>query len=62
MRYAFPPRSSQSVAIRMAIPLVTCSRITECGPSATSGVNSTPRLMGPGAIIKISGLLRRIRS
>src|SRR5262249_43808889 len=41
--------SSDSTAMRMARPLATCSRMADCGPSATSGVISTPRLMGPGA-------------
>ena len=35
--------------MRTAKPLLTCSRIAEFGPSATSGVISTPRLIGPGA-------------
>ena len=45
--------------MRTATPLVTCSRIAECGPSATSGVTSTPRLIGPGARIRMSSLALR---
>ena len=48
--------------MRTASPLVTWSRIAECLPSATSGVNSTPRLIGPGASSSRSGLASRIRS
>ena len=32
------------------------ARMAECGPSATSGVISTPRLIGPGASSSTSGL------
>ena len=42
--------------MRTARPLVTCCRMALCGPSATSGVNSTPRLIGPGASSRMSGL------
>ena len=42
------PRSRYSTAILTATPLVTCLRITEWGPSATSESISTPRFMGPG--------------
>src|SRR5690606_3431433 len=31
-----PPASRYSTAMRTATPFVTCSRITECGPSATA--------------------------
>jgi len=48
--------------MRMATPLVTCSRITLWVPSATSGVISTPRLMGPGCMMSTSGLARARRS
>src|SRR5262249_15922932 len=36
------------MAIRMATPLATCSRIELRTPSATSAESSTPRLTGPG--------------
>src|ERR1700691_2767966 len=39
-----------STAIRTAPPLLTCSRITDFGPSATSDAISTPRFMGPGCM------------
>ena len=42
--------------MRTARPLVTCCKMAECGPSATSGVISTPRLIGPGASSRMSGL------
>ena len=35
--------------MRTATPLVTCSRMTEWVPSATSGEISTPRLRAPDA-------------
>ena len=35
--------------MRTATPLVTWSRMTEYGLSATSGEISTPRFTGPGA-------------
>ena len=35
-------------AMRMARPLVTCSRIADCAPSATPAVISMPRMIGPG--------------
>ncbi len=38
------------MAMRMATPLVTCSRITDCEPSATRESISTPRFIGPGCI------------
>ena len=43
--------------MRTASPLVTCSRITEFGPSATSLVSSTSRLIGPGCMISASGFI-----
>src|SRR6266404_6333840 len=43
-----PPASRYSTAILTATPFVTCSRITLCGPSATSESISTPRFIGPG--------------
>src|SRR2546425_2235711 len=50
-----PPASSRSTAMRTATPLETWSRITEYGPSATSGDSSTPRFTGPGCMISTSG-------
>ena len=41
--------------MRTATPLFTWSKITEYGPSATSGLISTPRFIGPGCIISTSG-------
>ena len=41
--------------MRTATPLLTCSRITERGPSATSEEISTPRFMGPGCMTSTSG-------
>ncbi len=51
-------QQAASTAIRTARPLVTWSRIAEFGPSATSGVISTPRLIGPGARSSTSGFAR----
>ena len=48
--------------MRTAKPLVTWWRIVLCGPSATSGATSTPRLIGPGCITIASGLARASRS
>ena len=44
-----------STAMRTATPLLTCSRITERGPSATSDEISTPRFIGPGCITRTLG-------
>src|SRR5713101_4587332 len=52
---AFPPASRKRTAMRTATPLVTWSRMTEYGLSATSGEISTPRLTGPGCMIRTSG-------
>src|SRR5262249_52084157 len=51
-----PPASKSNTAMRTATPLATWSRITEYGPSATSGDSSTPRFTGPGCMISTSGL------
>ena len=56
------PQVSQSTPIRTARPLVTWSRISDCGQSATSAVTSTPRLIGPGARMSRSFLARFSRS
>ena len=44
-----------STAILTATPLLTCSRMTERGPSATSEAISTPRFIGPGCITSTLG-------
>ena len=41
--------------MRTARPLVTWSRMTLCAPSASSLSISTPRLIGPGCMIRQSG-------
>ena len=47
--FSSPSRVSRySSAMRTATPLVTCSLMYDCGPSATSLVISTPRFNGPG--------------
>src|SRR5579863_4458467 len=52
-----PPLASarSTTAMRMATPLVTCSRIADCAPSATPAVSSRPRMMGPGCITTAVG-------
>ena len=57
-----PPASRYSTAIRTATPLVTCSRMTEFGASATSDAISTPRFIGPGCMMITSGLASLTRS
>ena len=52
-RHARPPcwsavSARSTTAMRMATPLCTCSRMADCGPSATPAVISRPRMMGPG--------------
>ena len=42
--------------MRVGTPLCTSSTITDCGPSATSAVNSSPRMIGPGCITIASRL------
>ncbi len=42
-------------AIRIAMPNVTCGRITLCEPSATDDSISTPRFIGPGCMTIASG-------
>src|SRR6185437_11964788 len=56
------PSSSCKTAMRMSTPFSTCSRITDCGESATSALISTPRIIGPGCITSASGLAARSRS
>src|SRR6266478_6076952 len=51
-----PVTSRYKIAMRTATPLVTCSRTQDCGPSATSGVISMPRFIGPGCKTMASGL------
>ena len=48
--------SASSTAIRTATPISTCSRISDCAPSATIESISTPRFIGPGCITSASGL------
>jgi len=48
--------------MRTARPLVTCRRITLFRPSATSLSISSPRLIGPGCMTRMSGLARLTRS
>src|SRR5881397_2608430 len=57
-----PPASRYSTAIRTATPLVTWSRITLCGPSATRESISTPRFIGPGCMMSRSFGARSRRS
>ena len=49
------PSNSASTAMRTNTPLATCSRISDCAPSATSAAISTPRLIGPGCMTRQSG-------
>ena len=42
-------------AMRTATPISTCSRMTDCTPSATSESISMPRFIGPGCITSASG-------
>ena len=48
--------------MRTATPLVTWSRMSECGPSATSAAISTPRCMGMGCSTSTSGSAAASRS
>ena len=48
--------SASSTAIRTATPISTCSRISDCAPSATSESISTPRFIGPGCMTNAPGL------
>jgi hypothetical protein len=45
--FAFPNARAR-IAIRVGTPLCTSSMITDCGPSATSAVNSKPADDRPG--------------
>src|ERR1700730_14419467 len=47
--------TSASTAMRTATPLRTWSRITDCGPSATSEAISMPRFIGCGCMTMASG-------
>ena len=42
--------------MRTATPISTCSRMSDCAPSATMESISTPRFIGPGCITSASGL------
>ena len=48
--------TASSTAMRTATPLRTWSRITLCGPSATSLAISMPRFIGCGCMTIASGL------
>ena len=48
--------SASSTAMRTATPISTCSRMSDCAPSATSESISTPRFIGPGCMTSASGL------
>ena len=48
--------------MRTATPLRTWSRITDCGPSATSEAISMPRFIGCGCMTMASGLAFASRS
>ena len=51
-----------STAMRTATPFATCRRISDCGPSATASLISTPRFIGPGCMTIASGLAKQRRS
>lgn len=53
--HPFASNARSTTAMRIATPFLTCSRIADCGPSATPAVNSSPRIIGPGCITKASG-------
>src|SRR6185369_6090537 len=61
-RHEFPVRlrvRASRHAMRTATPISTCSRMTDrLISSATSESISTPRFIGPGCMIKASGLAR----
>ena len=46
------------IAMRTAMPLVTCERISDRSLSATSEAISRPRFIGPGCITTASGAAR----
>src|SRR5690606_3297927 len=54
--------SASSTAIRTATPLATWRSTSDCGPSATSSLISTPRFIGPGCRTTASGAARRRRA
>src|SRR5213082_1824647 len=56
-----PPHKNKT-AMRTARPVVTWSRMTLCTPSATSLSISTPRLIGPGCMMRQSGFKSLARS
>src|SRR5262249_47585590 len=51
----FRPARRSGTPLRTATPRDRWSRMTEYGPSATSGDSSTPRFTGPGCMISTSG-------
>ncbi len=58
------PNNVSSTAMRTATPLATWRSTHDCGPSATSSVTSTPRLIGPGCntAASVPARLRRVAS
>src|SRR5262249_47865775 len=47
---------ASSAAMRTATPISTCSRMSDCAPSATAVSISTPRFIGPGCMTSAFGL------
>jgi len=47
--------SASSTAILTATPISTCSRMSDCAPSAISVSISTPRFIGPGCMTSAPG-------
>src|SRR6185312_1579557 len=56
-RPSFPAavRARSTTAMRIATPWRTCSRMADCGPSATPAVSSRPRMMEPGCRTRAVG-------
>jgi hypothetical protein len=48
--------SASRTAMRTATPISTCSRMSDCAPSATKVSISTPRFIGPGCMTSAPGL------
>ena len=47
--------SASSAAILTATPISTCSRISDCAPSAINVSISMPRFIGPGCMTRAPG-------
>ena len=62
MSYLALPNAFAKIAIRVGTPLRTSSTITDCGQSATSQVNSIPRITGPGCMTIASFFASRTRA